>query len=290
MPRFSTFGRIALVSLHRQPFSLWFISAAVGCLCLGVQAQTTAPYSAGGSSQLQAATPQALQSSTQAVTIASMLQRMGGLPPKDSLATANVTVTAGRTSESGTMRILTRGTTQTLEEISIPSGMQRFVFSEGEGLRFSKDKTGGMSFEESLSAQSPLFILPLLSAQLSDSESIIEDLGIDNLNDKGKNHFRVSKTFASNKQLQHYSKFTTRDIWIDPLSGLATRIAYERRRASGAVPAIAVSVEYSDYRQIGGFLYPFSIRKFINGTLWADIRIQTVVFDTNIPSSDFSGK
>lgn len=269
-----------MVSLHRKSFSPWLLLLALGSLCSGVPAQSVSAPADGISAISQAATPTA--------TLVSVIQKMGGSSPKDSLATANVTITAGSTTETGTMRIVTSGTTQTLEEINVPSDRQRSVFSEGKGLKLSKNKIGGMTFEESLSAQSALYILPWLSAQVSDPDSVIENLGIDNRDDKGMNHLRISRAFAANKQLQQYSKFTTRDIWLDPTSGLPSRISYERRRASGAVPAIAVSVEYADYRRVGGFLYPFSIRKFVNGTLWADIRVQTVVFDTNIPDSTFS--
>ena len=262
------------------------LSLAVFFLCLDVRAQTNGPYSV--IALLQKADLPASAASTPTNAISSALLRMGGIPPKDSVATANVTITAGRTTESGTMKISTRGTTQTLEEISLPSGVQRSVFSEGMGLKGFRDKTVGMTFEQSLSAQSLLFVLPWLSAQMSNPDGIVEDLGIDNQNAKALKHLRISKAFASNKQLQHYSRLTARDIWIDPDTGLPTKIAYERRYASGAVPSIRISLEYSDYRRIGGFLYPFSIRKFVNGTLWADISVQTVAFDTNIPDSNFS--
>ncbi|SRR6266403_781741 len=51
----------------------------------------------------------------------SSVRAMGGSVPSDSVATGSVVVVAGSLTTSGTVRILTRGTDQTLEQLSLHS-------------------------------------------------------------------------------------------------------------------------------------------------------------------------
>ena len=142
--------------------------------------------------------------------------------------------------------------------------------------------------EESLSAQSSLFPLPWLYANTIGEDIAVEDMGTDSFDGVSAKHLRVTKTFVSNKSLQIYSKFTVRNIWLDQNSGLPLKIGFNRRTALGAAPPVAIALEYSDYRPIQGYLYPFHIRKYVNGTLWADIHVQSVQFNTGIAASEFS--
>jgi hypothetical protein len=52
---------------------------------------------------------------------------MGGTMPSDSTATGTVTIVAGSETNQGTIRILTRGTQQTLEEVQTPASIRTRV-------------------------------------------------------------------------------------------------------------------------------------------------------------------
>jgi hypothetical protein len=52
-------------------------------------------------------------------------------------------------------------------------------------------------------------------------------------------------------------------------------------------PRIPIEVFFSDYRNVGGVLYPFSIRKSLNGTPWTTIAIAQVQVNTGLKASDF---
>lgn len=210
--------------------------------------------------------------------------------PQDSTANANVTVTASSSVEQGTMTTTTRGLDQTSEEISLPSGVQRLVFSQGS----SNDKRPGagpgedpFSYELSLSAQSPMFPLPWLASRMASADMAVVNLGNETLSNVTTTHLHLTNTFTSAPDLALYSTFTVAHVWLDP-TGLPLRISYERRSALGDSPVVAVAYEYSDYRNVQGFLYPFQIRKFVNGTPWASISVQTVQFNTGLSSADFS--
>src|SRR5260370_32949205 len=56
---------------------------------------------------------------------------MGSSVPGDSTATGSVTITAGSNTESGTIKILTRGSSQSLEQITTSTGATQAVYSNG---------------------------------------------------------------------------------------------------------------------------------------------------------------
>ena len=91
----------------------------------------------------------------------------------------------------------------------------------------------------------------------------------------------------STPRLRHLAGFSVKELWIDASSRLPRKLAYERRAASGAAPRIPVAVFFSDYRNVGGVLYPFRIEKSLNGTPWATITIQNVAFNTGLTDADF---
>lgn len=87
--------------------------------------------------------------------------------------------------------------------------------------------------------------------------------------------------------MEPLAAFTRRDIWIDQASGLPRALSYTRRSKGGAAKSDSVRVVYTDYRNIHGVAYPFSILKLLNGTPWISITIQSVSFDTGLTGSDF---
>jgi hypothetical protein len=214
--------------------------------------------------------------------------RFGQVPPADSVVNAQVDITAGSTHESGTLRSLTRGPIETADEWALPSGNRREVFSENFIAPRSSGHNRGHSFEESLTAQSALFPLPWLAAKIAEKDLQIEDLGAETIESGSSQHLRLSRAWQSDKVLKAYAKFTVSDLWLDSGTGLPSKIAFERRKGWGAVPAIHVSIEYSDYRSVQGIQYPFHIKQYVNGTLWADIHVQDVRFNTGVAASEFS--
>src|SRR5262249_2721864 len=115
-----------------------------------------------------------------------------------------------------------------------------------------------------------------------------EYVGLETVNALSCQHIRTWNTYASQPDLQYLSSFTVRDIWIDAKSALPTKIAYSVRTGSGATPAMAVEIKFSDYRAVSGILYPFQITESLNGTPWLRATINSVSFNTGLPDSTFS--
>ncbi|PYU46190.1 MAG: hypothetical protein DMG54_04045 [Acidobacteria bacterium] len=227
--------------------------------------------------------PQALAVLKQTVTA------MGSSVPGDSTATGTVTITAGSDTEVGTIKILTRGSRQTLEQIATASGTTQAVYSNGvaNDSNHTATKTN-YSLELAASSQGALFPLPLLSAILSSADSALQYIGQENIDGAGCHHLRTWNTYSSQPDLQYLSSFSYREIWINASTGLPVKIAYSMRAASGAEPSIAVEISYSKYQPTGGVQVPFQVSKSLNGTPWMTITISSVSFNTGLTDSTFS--
>ncbi len=220
-----------------------------------------------------------------------LLQRavlaMGAAVPTDSVATGTVVIVAGSKTDTGTMRILTRGTDQSAAQISTPAATYGVVFSRGGANEVEGTATKSLQLELALTSQCPEFPLPLLAAVLNNADASFQYVGLETLDGGSLHHIRFWNTFASSPKLQPLAEFTVKDVWIDAVNGLPRRLAYDRRAGGGAEPRIPVVVVFSDYRNVGGVYYPFRIEKSLNGTPWATITIQSVAFNTGLSDADF---
>lgn len=223
----------------------------------------------------------------QAVALVQKAIAAMGPTPTDSSATGIIDITEGSDSETGTVQILTLGTDASSETISLPSGERVVVYSDLHAREVIKDQSTSTSLEAALTDQCPDFPLPLLSSLLANPDVSVRYVAAESVDGRSVQHIRLWKSFASKPQLQSLAAFSTRDVWIDPVSGLPLKIAYFRRTAGGTAPAVPMEVEFSNYNKVSGVLYPFLIQKSCNGTPWQTITIQNVSFDTGLTDAQF---
>ncbi|MGB8473518.1 MAG: hypothetical protein WCE61_05460 [Candidatus Acidiferrum sp.] len=207
--------------------------------------------------------------------------------PADSSATGTVTIVEGSTTQNGSIQILTRGTSQTAETVTLQDGQRAVVYSNGDAKEINGASSSSPPLELIVTDQCPDFPLPLLLSSLSTADEAIHYVGAETLDSQPVQHIQVWNTFSSNPVLKNIAHFSTKDIWLDAISGLPLKIAYSRRPGSGAVPAIPVEVTYSNYTKVNGVLYPFQIDKSLNGTTWMTITISIVSFNTGLTASHF---
>ncbi len=210
---------------------------------------------------------QAVQRDPQAVAL---LQRavaaMAPIPPTDSAASGTITIVAGGETQTGTVRILTRGTDQFAELTQTDKGSRSWVVS-GLGAREQQGTSSkNLSVEAALSGLAPFYPVPLLAGALANPDSAFILVGQESLDGTLTYHVRLWNTFASNAEFQNLAAFSVKDVWLDAATGLLRRLACERRDAGGAAERARLAVSYSDYRNIGGVLYSFHIEKSLNGT------------------------
>jgi hypothetical protein len=223
----------------------------------------------------------------QAVAIFQQALTVLGSPlPADSTATGSIAIGNGTQSTQGTIRILTKGNSESLVQIATPSATNSVIFSNGLANGVAGTAITSLPEELIVTSQAAEFPTPLLAALLSDPNTSFQYIGVETESGQTLQHIRTWDTFASNPDWQPVSSFSTRDIWIDT-SGLPARISYIRRAAHGAVGGMALDFYYTNYQTFQGSLYPTTIQKSLNGTPWATITIQSVSFNTGLSDSNF---
>jgi len=242
------------------------------------------------SASLPAQQPQpspTVQRDPQALTI---LQRavaaMGGSVPSDSTANGTVTTTAGSLTENGNIVILTRGMDQTSEQIQTPHG-STVVYSSIQASQTIDSVLTPLSLELACSSRSLAFPLPMLGAILNNSDYRYLYVGLESLNGLSVHHLQFWNSFNSRPKFQFLADLTLRDIWIDTVSGLPQRISQIQRAGRGSEPHIQIDIYLSNYHNVSGVFYPFSIRKSLNGSPWMTITITSVSFNTGLTDANF---
>jgi len=213
---------------------------------------------------------------------------MGGTIPADSMATGSVVLEEGSTTEQGTIRILTKGLNQTLEEIETPEGRRRIVYSRGRAFQAEKGHSGELWPELVVSSQGSSFPVAVVGSAFLNPDAAFRYLGLENLDGTQAHHIRFWNTFPSQPGLQHLAEFSTKDIWIDQVSSLPRRLSYFRRAALGSEGPVAIELSYANFQGIDGVLYPCRIEKSLNGTHWATIVIERVFINSGLTDTDFA--
>jgi len=213
---------------------------------------------------------------------------MGGHVPADSVATGSIELVEGSKTERGTIRILTRGLDQSAEHIQTPGGYQAVIYSRIQANALLGAEVKVFTLELASSSQSPNFPLLVLAAAVNNPDSAFQYVGIEAVGTARAHHIRFWNTFSSTPKLAHLAAFSAKNIWIDISSGLPIKLAYDRRAGGGAEPRIPMEVHYSDYRNVGGVLYPFLLETSCNGTPWTTTRISSVNLNTGLSEAAFS--
>jgi len=212
---------------------------------------------------------------------------MGGVVPADSVATGSVVIVAGSDTDKGTIRILTRGTEQTYEELELSQGGRTISFSDG----IAREKINGvaatLSLERTLSARSASFPLPFIAGALSNPDEAFQFVGTEYVDGQQLNHVRLWNTFSSKPSLQTLAEFSMTDLWLDANTALPWRISVTLREGGGSSPRIPLDLYFSNYQNVAGILYPSLIQKSLNGTPWITITISNLSFNTGLSDASF---
>jgi hypothetical protein len=232
-------------------------------------------------------TVSAVQRDPQAVALLqASVRAMGGTVPTDSIATGDIVTVAGSLTSTGTIRILTRGTDQSYDEIQTPS-VFALVYSRGRASSIIGGTLSELPIDLGVTTQSTDFPLPMFAGVLANSDTAFKYIGLETLNGNSVQHIQFWNTFASIPDLQSLASSSLRDVWVNTSSGLPVRVSFKRRSANAPSQSTSIDVSLSEYRNINGVLYPFSIQVALNGTPWATITIQNVTLNNGLDDTNF---
>ncbi len=229
-----------------------------------------------------------VQRDPQAVaTLQQAIIALGPSIPSDSTLNGTVTLVAGSLTDQGSIRILTRGTTETSVQVQANQSGWTEVYSAGQAAKTQGSNTTLLPMETAATTQSVFFPLPILVGALGNQDVACQYIGPEELNGVAVVHISLWNTYASTPALQFLSNFTDTDVWISATSGLPMRIAFIRRTGGGATPKIPIFVDYSKFQTISGTQFPFQIEESVNGVVWASITLQSVSTNTGLTDSSF---
>ena len=219
--------------------SLLFSVAPLGAQSTSTQATPTPPTR----------DPQAL------AVLKNTLAALGSTLPADSIATGTVTAIAGSDEEQGTVRILTRGSTQSLEEIVLPNSDQTTVYCNFMAAQSNGASQQSLNGGVAVTAQTAFFPLPLLVASENNPDVSFQYVALEQVNGAAAHHLRIWNTFTSRPYSQALTRYSVRDVWIDSTSSLPVKITYTQQ-AGNTVAQILVEVDLSTYQSVSGIAYP----------------------------------
>jgi hypothetical protein len=170
---------------------------------------------------------------TQAVAVLqATIKALGGSAPSDSTATGTVTETVGSESQDGTIQVLTRGTGESLEAITLPDLSQTTVYSYSlAGQTTGSAPQEALSGELTATSQTALYPLPLFMEVMNDPDSSLQYVGQETVNGAVTNHIRMWDTFASRPSMRGLSSFSTRDVWMHQAAFLRRSPSRNKLRA-----------------------------------------------------------
>ena len=218
----------------------------------------------------------------------SSIRTMGGTVPSDSVATGKVTIVAGSQTSTGTIRILTRGTNQTSEQILLPESSATVTYSDGLATQTINSTATSLPLERAATSQSVCFPLPFVTGAFANSDVSLEYVGVETLNQQSVQHIRLENSFASQPNFQQLAEFAVFDVWLDTSTALPLKISFVRWDGGEPAPRIPVDTYFTSYRTVSGIAYPWQINVSRNGTPWSTIAISNITFNTGLTDSSFS--
>jgi hypothetical protein len=124
-----------------------------------------------------------------------------------------------------------------------------------------------------------VWFMPLLSLQASSTSAGIGtiDLGTDQVGSGTYRHLQCQATLSQLPAdlLASSVQASTTDIWIDPGSTLPAILQYHVHPDGGGLTDILIEIHYADYRNVNGVMIPFTIQRYINGSLQLEIQVSS---------------
>jgi hypothetical protein len=192
--------------------------------------------------------------------------------------------TAGSTTDSGPVTLTIAPGGAARMDLNVPSAGAQSEASSGslEGrLCQWGDKKGTLHDVDSRNCwKSVLWFLPAYSLQptvISTSKQAVADYGLDSVGSASTPYRHLQSQFFFNfpsvADAKEVARVSTIDLGLDTTTYLPAVLSYSLFPESGADAPIAVEVHYAQYTLVGGIQLPFSIQRFINGSLQLDIAI-----------------
>jgi hypothetical protein len=117
-------------------------------------------------------------------------------------------------------------------------------------------------------------------------------VGTESLNGETVLHILVAPTLAASADpnLQNiYAQTNQRDVFLDQQTFLPVRVRYYSHPTDWRA-AIPVDLALSNFKQVNGLLFPFTVTRYVGGVALATIQYQSIILNTPVNVSDFKAE
>jgi hypothetical protein len=207
----------------------------------------------------------------------------GGNPVQHVQLTGSATWYAGSLEDAGTVNLTASTDGSSSMQLVLSTSGQRTETTTGIGTSANCQWAGNDGVAHAVSSgncwRPALWFLPAmwLQSQTLASNLSISDLGTGSVG-SGENSYRhlqgqfsfsdLPDAVANDLTLQSIA-----DIGLDSTTMLPTVMTYAVMPDGGAATPVSVEIDYSDYRMVNGAQVPFSIKRFVNGSLQLAITV-----------------
>jgi hypothetical protein len=241
-----------------------------------IKAQTTAP----------ARDPQAV------TLIASSLKALtGGVSVNDVVLQAGANYVAGSDEESGTATLTASGNQQSLVQLNLSGGPRQEIRNGPAGAWSGPDGTLHLMATHNCWTDAGWFFPALtLEAIAADPQTAVSYLGTDTSKGRALLHLQAAQLITGQDAsvAALILRLGTMDIYLDPQSFLPLVLDFSIHPDTDANRSIPVEIQFGNYQARSGVLVPFSIRKYLQGTLTLDLVVTNVSINSGVPASVFT--
>lgn len=234
-------------------------------------------------------------SDPQAITLATkaLVALTGGATITDVTLTGTTTRIAGSDVGSGPVTLKALGTGESRLDLNLSNGTRSEVrnLANGPGGSWAGPDGIAHAMANHNSLTDAAWFFPALSvlSQASNPSILASYVGQETRSSVAVQHLRfvtqVSNAVDPSGLIQRLS---TEDVYLSASSYLPVALVLNTHPDADLNTNIPVEVDFSNYQAVGGVTIPYHIQKFLNGTLFLDITVQSAVLNSGLSSSTFS--
>jgi hypothetical protein len=230
-----------------------------------------------------------------ALAVKSLAALAGNTTISDVTLTGTATRVAGSDTGSGTVTLRALGTSNSRVDLSLSDG----AFSEirtapngaPQGSWLAADGAyNSMAMHNCLTDSAWFFPALTVLSQTSNPYLSITYMGQETKNDISVQHlhFAANSKEQANTVADPLPTLSSTDVYLDSSSLLPVALSFNTHPDNNALLNTRVEVDLSNYQVVNGVQIPFRIQKFLNGSLFLDMTIQSASVNTGLTLAIFS--
>ena len=238
-----------------------------------------------------------VSTTTQGATLAaqSIAAMTAGTAVTDVTINGNATWFAGSDTETATMTLLGKGTTESKVSITLTSGSRIETRNAANGFPqgqwVNPNGTSGAYAWHNCETDAVWFF-PVLSslANFANSSFVFSYVGQETWNGATAQHVRVYKVApGSTSPIASLAQtLSTMDFYLDPTSSLPLAIDFNAHPDNDTITNLRVEVRFTNYQAVNGVQMPFHTQQWINGVLALDLAVTNATLNSGLTDNQFS--